>query len=161
MTEMVRCRQCGAAFPYEPVRRARTSPGPAMLEFEARRRELRLKEHEAGQTHGAPDQIARRATHGVSLAQTHESPGTSTFAETGVSRYQSSLAGIPKNDGSLLEDIARSLADRAPIEPAPPREEGIALEPNPKAAFDRKAYHRQYMRGWRREQALRRSDGPA
>jgi hypothetical protein len=131
MSEMVRCRHCGATFPYEPPSRAQASPGPAMLEFMAKRRELQLKELEAGQGQGAQGQAV---------------------ASSGDPE-------IPRLMGTWIqgdEDIARSLAERKPSAPA--SEEEIA--PPKKRVRDR-AHHAQYMRGWRARQYLRKYGIPA
>ena len=125
MTEMVRCRQCGAAFPYEPVRRARTSPGPAMLEFEARRRELRLKEHEAGQ--------AQVQDLDISPADPEVSNDRDVAS---IGRSGDEAEGIRNEPGSVA---------------VPMGEFEASLTPKPR--FDRKANHRRYMREWRRRRA--------
>jgi hypothetical protein len=107
MSEMVRCRQCGATFPYEPAGRVQASPGPAMLEFEAKRRELRQKELEAGQV---------------------QSEGRQPAASLGDPE-------IPRLMGTWIRaDEDCSLPERGPIAPTP-REEVIA--PQPKKPVDR------------------------
>jgi hypothetical protein len=68
---------------------------------------------------------------------------------------------IPRLMGTWVQvddDIARSLAERKPS--APPREEGIALEPKKKRVQDR-AHHAKYMRAWRSRQYLRKHGIPA
>jgi hypothetical protein len=69
-------------------------------------------------------------------------------------------------DRSLTDSEQRkTIGDRQPPDvsfdearPKSPSVEGI--EPERKSAFDRKGYHRQYMRAWRRRKTLRRGDAP-
>ena len=128
MSRVVTCPRCGAAFPYEPANRVQASPGPARLEFEAKRRELlQLRELEPGQAQGAQRQPAASS----------EDPE------------------IPRLMGTWIqadEDIARSLAERKPSAPTPLREE---VASRPKKPVDR-ARHAAYMRGWRQQRALRK-----
>jgi hypothetical protein len=101
------------------------------LEFEAKRRELRLQKVEAGQAQVAdrgiapPDAEARDDRHAASIGQSGEKEA----------------AEIAKETGSTAEPMGKL---------------GASLTPRPR--FDRKANHRRYMREWRRKRAaLRKS----
>ena len=127
---MVTCPRCGAIFPYQPAGRAQASPGPARLEFEARRRELRLQKLEAGQT-----QVEDR---GISPADPEVSNDRDVAS---IGRSGDEAEGIREETGSSAQTMG---------------EPGASLTPRPR--FDRKANHRRYMREWRRRRAaLRKS----
>ena len=64
---------------------------------------------------------------------------------------------VQKDQLSGLDDLARSLAERGPIAPAP-REEEIAP---PKKRVRNRAHHAAYMRRWRARQYLRKHGIPA
>jgi hypothetical protein len=135
MSRVVTCPRCGAAFPYEPANRVQASPGPARLEFEAKRRELlQLRELEPGQAQGAQRQPAASS----------EDPEIPRLKATWIQK-----------DSDF--DIARSLAERKPSAPTPQREE---VASRPKKPVDR-ARHAAYMRGWRQQRALRKLLGEA
>ena len=128
MSRMVTCPRCGAAFPYVPAGRAQASPSPARLEFEAKRRELRLQKLEAGHT-----QVEDR---GISPADPEVSNDRDV---TSIGRSGEDAKDIAKEAGSTAEPMGELPA---------------TLTPKPR--FDRKANHRRYMREWRRKRAALR-----
>jgi hypothetical protein len=92
-----------------------------MLEFEAKRRELRQKELEAGQA-----QVEDRDISPAEPEVCNDRHATSIG-------YGDEAEGIREGTGS----VAEPMGDR-----------GVSLTPKPR--FDRKANHRRYMREWRR-----------
>jgi hypothetical protein len=100
-----------------------------MLEFQAKRRELQLKEVEAGQA-----QVGDRDI----------SPADPEVSNDG------NVASI----GQSGEDEAAEIAKETGSAAEPMGELGASLTPRPR--FDRKANHRRYMREWRRRRAAPR-----
>jgi hypothetical protein len=98
------------------------------LEFEARRRQLRQREFEAGQA-----QVEDR---GISLG---DAEALNDRDVASIGRSGGEAEGIPEETGSAAERMVQFEA---------------SLTPKPR--FDQKANHRRYMREWRRRRAVLR-----
>jgi hypothetical protein len=135
------CRNVTASFPP-----AETPPRLAALEFETRSRLNKLEQQVQEIAARLPEVKAKETHTNVVLASADPPPMGRVWVREG--------------EGSGLDDIARSLAERKTSAPASPREEGIALEPKKKRVRDR-AHHAAYMRAWRSRQILRKYGIPA
>jgi hypothetical protein len=136
------CMKCCATFVYDPSRqhvcgegqRAATVGGDVALrvEYELRRR---LNEFERRLE-------ALEAGKGGVMQEVPPRPTLPDF-------------GAPKNEAALADDGSRLSRDAASF--------GAPGEiPEPKPRFDRRGYHRRYMRQWRaRQSALRKAVDPA